>query len=325
MGHLSGEIADIVLTDPRLAKDLEFLPHKGAYVRRRFTLGERTLRREHLCNIAFWADNPPFHAADHWNGALSLVWLALAIKPIGRLLCSESERLAHVGPPPQRWLDHVANVARSPFAAVGEISRTLWSRYVSYPPQPGFLLRSDSGRYPLHYHAEQSSNSESRVRLSERLDAVGMPLLDVDLRFDQRDPQSVLRAHRTLDKALRFAGLARLEFYDASEAAAVDRILTQAADGFHQIGATRMGRDPGQSVVDPDCRVHGVDNLHIASSSVFPSSGQADPTFLSIALAFRLAARLASQRDAGSRLARAVHAVRPADGLAEARLRDSSA
>jgi choline dehydrogenase-like flavoprotein len=72
--------------------------------------------------------------------------------------------------------------------------------------------------------------------------------------------------------------------------------MKQAADGFHQIGTTRMGRNSQESVVDANCSVHGVDNLHIASSSVFPSSGQANPTFLAVALGMRLAARLADMK-----------------------------
>jgi choline dehydrogenase-like flavoprotein len=50
-----------------------------------------------------------------------------------------------------------------------------------------------------------------------------------------------------------------------------------------------MHADPGRGVVNPDCRVHGISNLHIAGSSVFPTSGVANPTFTIVALALRLA------------------------------------
>jgi choline dehydrogenase-like flavoprotein len=53
-----------------------------------------------------------------------------------------------------------------------------------------------------------------------------------------------------------------------------------------------MGTDQSNSIVDADCRVHGTDNLFVASSSVFPSSSQANPTFLAIAFAIRLADHL---------------------------------
>jgi choline dehydrogenase-like flavoprotein len=50
-----------------------------------------------------------------------------------------------------------------------------------------------------------------------------------------------------------------------------------------------MGRDPADGVVDADCRVFGVDNLYVAGSAVFPTSGQANPTLTIVALAVRLA------------------------------------
>ena len=69
--------------------------------------------------------------------------------------------------------------------------------------------------------------------------------------------------------------------------------MAQAADGFHQIGLTRMASSPTEGVVDEQCRVHGLSNLFVASSSVFPSSGQANPTLLATALAMRLAKHVA--------------------------------
>jgi choline dehydrogenase-like flavoprotein len=50
--------------------------------------------------------------------------------------------------------------------------------------------------------------------------------------------------------------------------------------------------DPKQGVVDPDCRVHGLANLYVAGSSVFPTSGYANPTLTIVALALRLADHL---------------------------------
>ena len=62
--------------------------------------------------------------------------------------------------------------------------------------------------------------------------------------------------------------------------------------GGHHIGTTRMSEDPRHGVVDSDCRLHDVPNLYIASSSVFPTSGQANPTLTLLALTLRLADRL---------------------------------
>jgi choline dehydrogenase-like flavoprotein len=58
------------------------------------------------------------------------------------------------------------------------------------------------------------------------------------------------------------------------------------------MGTTRMHGDPTHGVVDADCRVHGIDNLYVAGSSVFPTGGFAHPTLTIVALAVRLAAHL---------------------------------
>ena len=62
--------------------------------------------------------------------------------------------------------------------------------------------------------------------------------------------------------------------------------------GRHHMGTTRMHQDPRRGVVDADARVHGTENLYVAGSSVFPTSGSASPTLTLVALAVRLAGRL---------------------------------
>jgi choline dehydrogenase-like flavoprotein len=53
-----------------------------------------------------------------------------------------------------------------------------------------------------------------------------------------------------------------------------------------------MAVDPGQGVVDGDCQVHGVAGLYVSGSSVFPTSGFANPTLTIVALSLRLADHL---------------------------------
>ena len=61
---------------------------------------------------------------------------------------------------------------------------------------------------------------------------------------------------------------------------------------WHQMGTTRMDREPKRGVVDEHCRVHGIANLFIAGSSVFSTSGYTNPTLTIVALALRLADHL---------------------------------
>ncbi len=62
--------------------------------------------------------------------------------------------------------------------------------------------------------------------------------------------------------------------------------------GFHHMGTTRMHASPREGVVDPNGRVHGVKNLYVAGSSVFPTAGFANPTLTIVALTLRLADHL---------------------------------
>jgi choline dehydrogenase-like flavoprotein len=69
--------------------------------------------------------------------------------------------------------------------------------------------------------------------------------------------------------------------------------------GNHHMGTTRMAADPRQGVVDADGKVHGLANLYIAGSSVFPTGGPVNPTLTIVALAIRLADHLKALKGTG--------------------------
>jgi choline dehydrogenase-like flavoprotein len=295
MGHISGKIASIVFEDPAMAGDLDFkLDTNGAYYRRRFMLTEAAQVQHKVLNTAFWPDNPPLYDPGHRSGVLSGVFLALAFPPMGRRLLPEAIRLAHTGPKPYKLGAHLRNaVLGAPRGAV-DMYRILRDRFVKKPKKPGFLVANKGGKYALHYHAEQVPDAASRITLGNEVDGFGMPRAVIDLRFTQQDVDSVIESHKVLDEALRANGVGGLEYWYPAEKVR-ERVWEQAADGFHQVGTTRMGDDPATSVVDRELKVHGVENLYVASSSVFPTTGQANSTLLAVAFAVRLAERLAGR------------------------------
>jgi choline dehydrogenase-like flavoprotein len=59
-----------------------------------------------------------------------------------------------------------------------------------------------------------------------------------------------------------------------------------------------MAATPGDGVVDADLCVYGTENLYVASSSTFVTSGQANSTFMIVAFALRLADHL--RRECGA-------------------------
>lgn len=295
MGHIFGSIASIVLNNPDDVAALDFRQDAtGTYVRKRFTLSAQAQETHQLLNTSFYIDNPPFYDASHQNATLSLIFLALRIPAIGRRLITEAIRLRHIGPPPYPVGAHLMNIIRSPLQVIKDVLTILRERYLSPVRKPGFILRNKGGTYALNYHAEQVPHKDSRIHISDAVSDHGLPPLHINFRYQDQDVQSVLQAHTLLDNALRSSGKGYLR-YHREEVARHAHIMEQATDGFHQVGTTKMGTDPAKSIVDAQGQVHGINNLHIASSSIFPTTGEANPTLLLAAFSAKMAARLAHQ------------------------------
>jgi len=294
MGHLSGKIASLQLEDPESFRDFDFYRDgSGAFYRRRFLLTEETQIANKLLNTVFWPDNPQFYDASHRSFVLSATFLALAFPATGRRILPEAIRLAHTGPRPYQVRPHLRNVIVGAPGGAMEMYRVLRDRFLTKPRKPGFLVPNKGGRYALHYHAEQVPSAQSRIRLAEEKDAYGVPRASIDLKYCEQDVESVLASHRLLDRALQENRIGRL-IYKFSESEIRDHVWETAADGYHQIGGVRMGIDARRSVVDPDLNVHGLANMTVASSAVFPTGGQANSTLLAVALGMRLVHRLAN-------------------------------
>ncbi len=311
MGHLTGQISYINFGN---AADIEQFDYHadetGHFVQRRLTIDDATQQAERLLNIAFWPENPHIWDPAHRNGVLSLMFLALALPPLGRRLVSEPIRLAHLGSGPRRLSEHLRNVLMRPHRTALDAARVLFDRFVAAPGKPSFIYRNSGGMYALRYHAEQEPDDRNRIRLGDRLDRWGVPWLQIDYGFSAADVRSVVRAHDILDRALRASRKGRIVFRDDTKTRE-QLVLDQATDGYHQLGTTRMGVDRRTSVVDRDCRAHDLDNLFVAASSVLPTSGQANPTLLTTALAVRLAEHVATCGRQGLTIPRAASSTGP--------------
>nr|MEA2798286.1 hypothetical protein [Phenylobacterium sp.] len=294
MGHLEGTVADLVL-DGLQEGQIDYSRGAECYVRPRITLSDSTLKSEGLLNIGFVADNSRLGDWRHGSGALSAAALALSTPWIGEALQPGPIRQILLGRrlSPRDLAMHLRNVVVDAPRTAAFLSHVMATRY-GRPAAPGLLARNRHRRYRLRYFGEQSALRESRIVLSQTLDPLGLPRVRVEKRVCERDVQSVLRAHQILDQELRRGGLGRLEFRD-DPSIIHDRVMSDAADGYHQIGTVRMSAAPRDGVVDANCRVHGTSNLHAVGAAVFPTSGQANPTYLAVCLSLRLAGRLIAE------------------------------
>jgi choline dehydrogenase-like flavoprotein len=264
----------------------------GTPTQRRLRIDDARQASARLLNTAFTLRSPPLMNSVHGNGALSIVYLASRVPAVRKLFASQRFRGVQAQATPAAEGDlfgHLANVFRLPYATALDSARLVSQARVDKLP---VILLNRGGRYSLRYHAEQAPNPESRVWLSARPPGQQGHELAIDFRYQDEDSNSVIRAHEALDRMLQASGKGRLEYWH-SPAERLPAVQAQARDGYHQIGTTRMGETPSTSVVDRDCRVHGVRNLFVASSSVFPTSSAANPTFPIVCLSLRLANHLA--------------------------------
>lgn len=135
--------------------------------------------------------------------------------------------------------------------------------------------------------SEQVPDAESRVQLAERTDWLGLPLSRVNWRVAELEARSQAALAESIASEFNRLGLLTIRLADwVREGRFSDANFT---DGCHPSGATRMSTDPKDGVVDRDCRVHGVKNLFVGGSSVFPTDSHANPTLMIVALAVRLA------------------------------------
>ena len=145
---------------------------------------------------------------------------------------------------------------------------------------------------PIKISFEQEPFENSWVALSDKeRDALGIPLSKINWDITESTWSTTMKIAEELTKELKRHNLGDVELYTEIFRENPDW-KKLFGDVNHHIGTTRMGDDPLKSVVDSDCKVWGLDNLHIAGSSVFPTSGHSNPTLTLIALSYRLAEHL---------------------------------
>lgn len=165
------------------------------------------------------------------------------------------------------------------------------------PLHPWVMKRIGGLDLALVIRAEQAPNPDSRVKLTGQKDAAGMPRVALDWRLSSLDVDSVAGLVSALDRESRRLGLGAVEAADwlahPDKRWVTDELISaHPIGGFHHIGTTRMATDPRRGVTDGWGRVHGLPNLHIAGSSLFPTAGWANPTLTIIALTMRTADRI---------------------------------
>lgn len=288
MCHIAGNVGTLTVHGPvsNVRHGYEVSPD-GIYCRRRLQLTEDSQRALGVGNMVARLHFPKITDPVHRSGVLSGLFLArnfISYEYGKRLNDGDGNSLS-------RYLRHVWNVLTGPVDTLSFLLHWMKKRTFAARKFPSVILRNKSNRFSLEVHAEQVPRADSRVTLLPATDALGVPQIKVDWRYGQEDIETVRKTLRALSEEFAASGLATFEFDDAT----LERdLLRFGAYGGHHVGTARMGNDPATSVVDANCAVHGVPDLLIASSAVFPTSSQANPTLMIVAMALRLAEHIQS-------------------------------
>ena len=258
MDHPESRSGRVILGRAAAATDFYRIEYgTGRRFQALLTLSPETLRRERLLNCSMLLFPESYGSVD-----------ALGLRSI-RYLMDRVRR----GRRPEGLLRHLRNVV----ADLDDVAGIAWRR----------LSGSEGPVRVLENTVEQPPDPENRVTLSGERDRLGKNRVVLIWRSGDAERRTLARVQEIIGEELGRAGLGRLQIeVDADPAG------WQNHAGEHHMGATRMHADPHKGVVDADCRVHDVGNLFIAGSSVFPTSGYANPTLTIVALAIRLADHL---------------------------------
>lgn len=240
------------------------------------TLSEEIRRRHDLLNMtAFLIPQPAGHNSATERSAKALTALKRRERP--------QDLLGHLG----TLVGHPRELAAVLRLRIRDRDR-LYREFRGGWSAPG-VDRRRFDVIEVQVAAEQPPTAHNRLVLDDVRDRLGRRQVRLHWSWTDRHKANLGASAERLVEAMERTGLGRFEPWTELDGAT--RPFFPAV--HHPMGGARMHVDPAQGVVDADCRVHGVDNLFVAGSAVFPNAvGYANPTLTVLALAIRLADQL---------------------------------
>jgi choline dehydrogenase-like flavoprotein len=217
-------------------------------------------RREHLLNCHAYVEEYDVVSDDPWSSMRQLK-SAIPVLPVAQVY---------------------SQAARIVAGHFGEVCRGIYRRQIRHRPELPRVKRVE-----LQCILEQIPDPDSRIVLSDdAIDLLGMPLSKIDWKISEIERHTARRMSQLICQEFRRLGLPAPQLTALLDD---DNWMEHFVERAHPAGATRMSLDPKRGVVDLNCQVHGINDLFVAGSSTFPTSGAANPTLMIVAMALRLA------------------------------------
>ncbi len=237
----------------------------GTHIAHQFALTEEVLQQEGLLNARVWFSS--VFPGEGSEGAQALFRIKQA------LLQKDQEDWS--------LTKDILTMVANPIDTIGYGYTRLF--------QPRWLIKG----VKFQLIVEPEPNPNSRVMLSpSQKDQLGMNRVRVDWRLTSRVQRTIDRTLKLVADDMCRSGVAQIELDQPIEG---NKWPSDLEGTWHHMGTTRMHESPKQGVVDRNCKVHGMSNLYVAGSSVFPTAGANFPTITLAALAFRLSDHIAGE------------------------------
>ncbi len=305
---------------------LELVPGRDRIESIKVSQGSSTsdIRVDHVCLCTGGIENSRlllWSNAQHAGGVvphaatLGRYWMEHPVHAVADVVTTHGYEMQFESPSPDKWYFAPSDRAKKTYSIGGahifmaahvkdpdSYTRELWHELMCLAPDWSNRMLKRVGK---EYHCgalvesefEQFPRPENRIELDTRADAFGVPLSRLYWKKADSERKTAATVTRLLGEALIKKNIGRLRIRnyltDGAAWPADDQV-----GGFHHMGGTRMSDSPATGVVDKNCKVFGMDNLYIGGSSVFATSGHANPTYNIVKLALRLGDHLATKLNA---------------------------
>lgn len=290
MSHFFGTYASLMPNNrEEIIYDFE-KDKEGVYFRRRWWITQKAQSENEIGNAIFF-----LHKVNDQTGHRDVLFsIVFIIKFLISLVSLKSIRSIKA-----KWLKskddvfiHFKTVLKEAWVELPAIIKIAIKRFQKRR-LPFVLPNVNSEKLGLYFQTEHMPNPNSRIFLDEKkVDALGIPRAVVHIEFNEMDKKTIKAAHNIFMNQYVKANAGDFSFSESG----LDEFINQKIDSFnssaHHLGTTRMSDDPLKGVVDRNCLVHGLTNLYVAGSSVFPTGGHVNPTLTIVALAIRLGEHL---------------------------------
>ena len=139
----------------------------------------------------------------------------------------------------------------------------------------------------MYMQGETIMKDTNHVRLStDKTDQWGIPLLVTSVGYDDNDEKMVKDFLQQGSEMFEKAGGKVLEAHDNKQAPGLD---------FHEMGGTRMGKDPKTSMLNEWNQLHHCKNVFVTDGACMTSTGNQSPSILYMALTARAADHAVSE------------------------------